>query len=275
MSYKKMLETAGFSYLGNHAHSTKVRLSEEAGTVTYCIYMAPADLSGYNVCPNNKFCRQFCLNGSGHAKLDILSGKNRIQSARIKKARLFFEDRELFMRIMVHEIEKCRRFAEKIGYAFAVRINGTSDLSPEDFILDGKNVLEIFPDVQFYDYTKVYSRINLIGKYENYDLTFSYNGHNLRASKIFLEKGGKVAVVFANQKMLPKTFAGFPVWDANSYDMRYLDPAGHVMGLHFHTTAANYDKEGNYIAPNSDFVVADTNPLCGWDEPQILNVKKA
>ena len=56
---------------------------------------------------------------------------------------------------------------------FSVRLNGTSDLSPEQFHLEGVNILEIFPEVQFYDYTKVYKRIELTKKYTNYDITFS------------------------------------------------------------------------------------------------------
>ena len=145
------------------------------------------------------------------------------------------------MRILVHEIRRTQNWAEKKKMGFAVRLNGTSDLSPESFVLNGKNILEIFPTTQFYDYTKVYSRISLLQRYDNYDLTFSYNGHNYAAAQKFLEAGGKVAVVFANQKKLPKYFGGFPVCDGNAYDMRFIDPGGHVIGLHYHTTAANYD----------------------------------
>jgi hypothetical protein len=147
---------------------------------------------------------------------------------------------------------------------FAVRLNGTSDISPEDFVYEGKNILEIFPNIQFYDYTKVYSRISLIEKYPNYDLTYSYNGHNWGCCEQFLRRGGKVAVVFENQEMLPMAFKGYPVWDANGYDMRYMDPQGYIMGLHFHKTGANYDSNGNYIRPNEDFVIRDENPDAEW-----------
>jgi hypothetical protein len=87
--------------------------------------------------------------------------------------------------------------------AFSVRLNGTSDLSPELFVDPdtGLNVLQLFPNVQFYDYTKVYKRIALMEKYPNYDLTFSYDGYNDEECKKFLENGGKVAVVFFSDKM--------------------------------------------------------------------------
>lgn len=259
--YKKALEQAGFSYLGNHAHSMKVRLSEEKGVVTYCVYLAPADLSGYNVCPNHKFCKKFCLNGSGHNKIDILSGLNRIEQARIRKSRLFFENRELFMQILVHEIRKCKRFAEKKGAGFAVRLNGTSDLNPEDFVLNGQNVLEIFPEVQFYDYTKVFRRVYLMDKYPNYDVTYSYSGHNAGLCEKFLSKGGKVAVVFAHD--IPDKFLGYPTFDANAYDMRYIDPKAHVMALHYHKTANDY-VGGKFIEPDTAFVVKSDDSRCEW-----------
>lgn len=73
------------------------------------------------------------------------------------------------MRIMIAEIQKYKDRAARLGYEFSVRINGTSDLSPLLFVNeDGKNILELFSDVQFYDYTKVPTRIKLSQKYNNY-----------------------------------------------------------------------------------------------------------
>lgn len=260
----------GVSYLGGVSTSMKTRLSEENGTLTYCIYLAPADMSGYNVCPMSKHCRQFCLQGSGLNKVDTMSHgveHSVINMARIKKTRCFFENRQLFMSILIAEIEKYRKLAKKKGLKFAVRLNGTSDLSPLLFRADGKNILEMFPDVQFYDYTKVPARINLLGRYPNYDLTFSYDGHNWEDAERFLKRGGKVAVVFRNQKKLPLTFRGWAVCDGNLYDMRYLDPASHIVGLHFHTTANNYkivDGKRTFVEPNTDFVIPDNSPMVVW-----------
>lgn len=263
MSYRGNLKEAGFSYLGSCSQSMKLRLSEENGVLTYGIYIAPANMSGYEVCPNSKWCREFCLNGSGHNKMELLSGKNRIQTARIKKARLFFENKELFMQLLVHEIRRWRRYASKKNLGFAVRLNCTSDLSPKDFVLDGQNILEIFPDVQFYDYTKVYSRIAILGKYSNYDLTYSYSGHNQNCCKKFLEKGGRVAVVFANQHKIPRKFMDYPTCDGNTYDMRYLDPSSCVVVLHYHATANDF-KSGKFVEPDTPFVIKDNDKRVVW-----------
>ena len=271
--YGRELENLGVSYLGNVAQSKKMKLSYDNGTMTYCLYLAPADMSGYNVCPNSEHCKQFCLNGSGQNKCDELARGiegSRINQSRIKKTRLFYENREIFMRLLVHEINKYKKQAEKKGMGFSVRLNGTSDLSPVAFRdpETGKNILELFPDVQFYDYTKVPTRIKLMQQYPNYDLTLSYNGYNDEECKKFLQNGGKVAVVFFDEKM-PKYFNGYPVTDGNQYDMRYLDPAQHVIGLHYHKVASDYyidPKDGirKFRVPETPFVVKVNDPRIEW-----------
>ena len=267
LNYTKTLRELGIAYLGNHSQSMKMRLSTTNGTITYCLYLAPWNLSGHQVCPGGLHCHKFCLNGSGHNKSDILyrgAEESRINKGRIKRTRLFYENKPLFTQLLIHEINKARNYARKHNMEFSVRLNGTSDLSPEAFVYEGKNILQIFPDVQFYDYTKVPNRFKLVEKYDNYYLTFSYDGYNWESCEWALEKGINVAVVFANQEMLPMRFAGYPVCDGNLWDMRYLDPKSHVVGVHYHVTAANYDKQGNYIAPDDDFVISDENELVEW-----------
>lgn len=266
------LRMIGVSYLGNVSHSMKTRLSAENGTLTYCVYLAPSVMSGYSVCPMSEHCREFCLQGSGLNKVDTMSHGielSTINQSRVKKTKAFFENKQVFMDVLIQEIEKYRRKARSKRMKFAVRLNGTSDLSPLAFRDErtGKNILQLFPRVQFYDYTKVRARINLLDHYDNYDLTFSYDGHNWDAAEEYLSRGGKVAVVFRDQKRLPVSFRGFPVCDGNAYDMRYLDPKSHVVGLHFHITANNYrmiDGKRTFVEPNSDFVVPSNSPYIQW-----------
>jgi hypothetical protein len=167
------------------------------------------------------------------------------------------------MEILIHEIASKRARAKRLGYGFSVRLNGTSDLSPILFKdpISGKNILEIFSDVQFYDYTKNPNRTKLMQKYPNYDITFSYDGYNWDECEKFLQNGGKVAVVFYSEnETLPKTFRGWNVVDANGYDMRYLDPKQSIMGLHYHKTANDY-KSGHFVKPNTPFVIDLDNEL--------------
>ena len=75
--------------------------------------------------------------------------------------------------------------------------------------------MEEFPNVNFYDYTKGFTRMIawLNGKMpDNYHLTFSRSEETSddRMKKI-LSLGGNVAVVFRGS--LPKTYLGFPVVD--------------------------------------------------------------
>ena len=271
--YGKTLESYGISYLGSVAQSMKMRLSYENGTMTYCLYLAPADMSGYNVCPNSQYCKQFCLNGSGQNKCDEFSRGvegSKINKSRIKKTKMFYENKATFMHLLIHELNKYQRRAARLGMEFSVRLNGTSDLSPVAFRdpETGKNILELFPNVQFYDYTKVASRIKLMQQYPNYDLTLSYNGYNWDDCEKFLKAGGKVAVVFYDEK-LPKSFHGFPICDGNTYDMRYLDPASHIVGLHYHKTANDYyidEKDGKrkFRVPDTPFVIKINDPNIDW-----------
>lgn len=247
--YGKALKAVGFNYLGGLKKSAKMMKSYTHNVATYCVYLAPANMAGrtkkgtrINVCPKSQHCKELCLNSAGHNKADILSnGKENIKHSlinisRIKKTKLFYNDRDTYMDILIHEINRDRSYAERHGMEFSVRLNGTSDLSPEIMKKDGKNILEIFPDVQFYDYTKVYNRTKLMKFYPNYDITFSYDGYNWDQCEQFLNDGGKVAVVFDSETM-PKTYKGYKVIDANGYDMRYLDPKGCIMGLEFHPIA--------------------------------------
>ena len=277
-SYGKELKNLGISYLGSVAQSAKMKLSYKNGTMTYCLYLAPADMSGHNVCPNSQYCKAFCLNGSGHNKASQLEQVDKggdvldsfVNRSRIKKTKLFYDDRALFMSLLIHELRRYQNRANRLGMEFSVRLNGTSDLSPVLFKdpETGLNLLELFPNVQFYDYTKVPSRIKLMQQYSNYDLTLSYNGYNWDDCEKFLNAGGKVAVVFFSDK-LPKSFHGYPICDGNTYDMRYLDPAKHIVGLHYHKTANDYyidenDGKRKFRVPDTPFVVKVNNEFVDW-----------
>jgi hypothetical protein len=230
--------------------------------MTYILYLAPAEQSGYNVCPGSTAeCREACLTESGHNRIDVK--KNAINKARIKKTKLFFEQREFFMGWLATEINKARNDAFAKGYTFSVRLNGTSDIQPEMFKYKGKVIFDVFNEVTFYDYTKVANRFKLLDKYSNYDLTYSFSGYNmLQSLELLSEKKGRVAMVFEG-KQLPKSFMGYKVIDGDEYDMRYLDEQGVIVGLKFKKVRNEIDTANNkFIIPmNSQFSVYDVNPM--------------
>ena len=201
--------------------------------------------------------------GSGRNKVSRLSGRDDIDGSRITKTRLFFANREVFMRLMLHEIKLEKKRAKLRGHEFSVRINGTSDLNPTLFKLGKKNILQMFPNVMFYDYTKVPNYLELMKKYPNYDITWSIDGSkdNFKLGMDYLKDGGRIAVVFGTETM-PKTFMGYKVIDGDKYDARYKD-GNVVVGLKFKRTAENF-KKGKFVMPNTEFIVREGDLRCKW-----------
>ena len=245
LSYKNATQAkreTGLSYIGAVNSSAKILKNEKYNELTYIIYLAPANLSGYEVCPmRTEECTKACLFGSGQV---IMDKTNRIVNSRINKTQMFFEDREYFMSWVVDEINKAKNKADKKGMKFSIRITGTSDIDPTLFKLNGKTLFEIFPDVQFYDYTKVAKRFRLLEKYSNYDLTYSFSGRNWNECQEILDNNrGRVAVVF--EKSLPETYKGYKVVDGDAYDMRYVDDQGVIVGLKFKRVKNKIEKSNN------------------------------
>lgn len=233
----------GLSYLGGIATSAKIAKGLKYEEMTYILYLAPADRSGYEVCPmRSAECTRACLNESGHNKIDI--HENTINKARVKKTKLFFEEREFFMAWLIDEIASAAKKAQRAGMKFSVRLNGTSDLSPEQFHMHGKNILQLFPEVQFYDYTKVYKRIQLTKKYPNYDITFSYSGTNMTETIAALTEGVRAAIVF---DAVPEEYLGRKVIDGDAYDMRYMDEGNVIVGLKYKKVRNSLDESTSFV----------------------------
>lgn len=240
----------GFSYLGSVNSSSKIMKTDKVLDIdTYVMYLAPSK----NVCAMaTKECIKGCLNTSGRAKMD--KSYAMMMNARVNKTKFFYDNRELFNSMLFNEIKNAYNRTTKKGKEFAVRLNGTSDLNPLLFKKDGQNILEAFPNVQFYDYTKVLNRIGLCEQYPNYDLTFSYSGYNWNDCLIALQNNVRVAVIFdlKPSQELPETFNGIPVIDGDKYDYRPLDGKGVIVGLRWKSIR---DKKANAEIKASPFVV--------------------
>lgn len=252
-----VLET-GYSYLGSVNASPKLKKNGKVSKQhTYGLYLAPAKLSGYNVCPNSTpECRMGCLHATGHTAMEIVSGGNRIQNARIGKVRLLKEQPEYFMRWLVTEIDNKRKTASKKDFGFSVRLNCTSDIDWAKIKLYGKNIFEIFPDVQFYDYTK--NVLKFIDKPANYHLTYSYTGRNWDKCKTVLAQGHNVAMVFNVKKEsdIPAMYKGYEVINGDITDYRIDDANGIIVGLKWKRIA---NKVNEVKVLNSCFVVRPAN----------------
>jgi len=236
----------GVTYLSSVSMSVKHQKSLKYGELTLSLYLAPAKMSGYEVCAGRTAeCTRLCLNQSGKNIGPQKVKGDFINQSRITKTRLFFENRDFFMDWLVEEIEAAKRKSIRITHKLSIRLNNTSDISPEQFTRNGKNILEMYPDIQFYEYTKIPSRVKLMKRYSNYDVTFSYTGYNMETCKQMLENNTRVAVVF---KKVPKEWQGYTVIDGDEYDMRYKDDKNVIVGL-------KYKVNRNKLTPEIKFVV--------------------
>jgi len=217
----------------------KVLKGMAQGYMTYILHLAPATLSGYNVCAKaTQGCIAACLNTAGRGGM-FKKGEttNVIQKARIRKTELFFEDRVQFMALLVKDIELAIKQSIRMKFFPVVRLNGTSDIAWEKYevVRDGitySNIFAAFPDLEFYDYTKILGR--KINHIENYSLTFSAaDGNDADVAKA-MQQGYNIATVFGIKKTLPmpETYMGRPVFNGDDSDLRFLDPHGVVVGLY-------------------------------------------
>ena len=212
------------------AGNSKIVKGEKLGYLTKGIHLAPANLSGYEVCRwRSKGCTLACLNTAGRGQMQ------NTQDARIKKTKLFFEDTLAFLAKLEKEIASTIKSAIKKEMEAVFRPNLTSDLMFEEIEnADGQTLMQRFPETQFYDYTKSFQRmakfINCSPEFpSNYHLTFSRSEHNETLCDMVLQMGGNVAVVFRDQ--LPKTWKGFEVINGDENDLRFRDKSGVVVGL--------------------------------------------
>jgi len=163
--------------------------------------------------------------------------KRNVQAA-IDKTKRFFSDRDTFMGELADDIAKIERAAIKRSYSPAIRLNGTSDLAWERIAVSWNgtrygNLMEAFPDVQFYDYTKRTDRKKLPA---NYSILFSRSEENEKDVKRMLAQGVNVAVVFYDSdprqhRALPSSYHGHEVIDGDEDDTRFMDQRGIVVGL--------------------------------------------
>lgn len=208
--------------------NAKTVKGQKLGFMTGILYLAPFNLSGYQVCAmaEKAKCHEPCLNKAGRGAFDST------QAARIRKTRWFFERRESFMQALIYSINALIRKAEREGFIPLVRLNGTSDIRWENIKIDkqGRNIFELFPTIQFYDYTKIPNRKNIPA---NYDLTFSYSGVVSFAPYVrkAVSKGERLAVVFDKKENFPEVFLGLPVVSGDDSDVRHLDKRGAVVAL--------------------------------------------
>ena len=214
----------------------KILKGMKQGYNTYILHLAPANLSGHETCPKRTAgCTSACLNTAGRGGM-FKKGEttNMIQKARIRKTQLFFSNRDEFFHQLINDIELAIKQSARMGLTPVFRLNGTSDLSFEKYSImgTGKNIFQLFPQVQFYDYTKILGR--KVAHIDNYHLTFSAADGNDTDVLRAMAQGYNVATVFGLKKTqpMPDNYQGRTVYNGDESDLRFLDPKGVIVGLY-------------------------------------------
>lgn len=208
-------------------NNAKTLKGGKMGYKTYIMYLAPytQNSQGINLCSHaSAGCASACLFGSGRGGMFSM-----VEEARKKKTEYFLSSRTEFMYQLKSEIERAVR-VNKDKAIVTIRLNGTSDIPFEKYkVFEGKNIFEIFPDVQFYDYTKNHIRF-LKELPSNYHLTFSRSETNHDKAMELLRSGFNVAMVFDKT---PQIYEGFEVINGDNDDLRFLDKKNVIVGLRY------------------------------------------
>jgi len=223
-----------------------------------------------STCPLSAMCEGLCL-GETSGQNQLYGGEGQFRSgprlSQYLKTEALVQHPEEFAVVLYDEIAKFEKWAnsergmeqieneagEKVMqpkqvYQPAIRLNVTSDFRPQTFA----SIIGAFPNVMFYDYTKLPTRSIA----SNHHLTYSSTGASqvVNGETIInpgsnwdkmvqrLNEGLNVAMAFTSRKDMPdfvvdeRTGQRFQVWNGDNYDARFLDPkredgVGMIVGL--------------------------------------------
>jgi hypothetical protein len=258
--------------------SAKAIKANKYGYLNAINYMAPHKSAGRgNLCASaSPGCIALCLGWySGQASMvkDLEHDINNVRKSRIRKTAAFFDDTQRFMQEAVYHINKLSRRADKLKLELCVRMDGASDIPFERIKItahDNLNIFELFPHVQFVDYTKILDRVLSPNKPANLHLTLSRSEINWQDCETALTNGHNVAVVFAES--LPEysdsnlynmgygqAYRGYEVIDGDQHDLRHLDKraeTGVIVGLLPKGRKAKSDQSGFVVRDHLELSAA-------------------
>jgi len=208
--------------VGTNAKTVK---SDKGGVyLTAILYMAPAvQVAGINICPLSELaeCRTACLYTAGRGAF------NNVQAARIRKTELWRDNRAAFLDALRSDLNKFETYCIDRDLIPAVRLNGTSDIPWEKH-----GIIDEYPGIQFYDYTKTYSRLNN-PQPSNYYLLLSYSMASVEYAQHIettaKNTGTNIAVVFRSDP--PATYLDRTVINGDLDDLRFLDAPNSIVAL--------------------------------------------
>ena len=192
------------------------------------------------ICPSSKAagCFDACLKSAGRGRFD------NVAKGRQWRSDLWHSDQDQFIERLIKELDNFSKLCKKQGVKPAVRLNVLSDIPFERF-----GIMDIFPEIYFYDYSKSAKRVNNPDLPKNYELIFSYSGREqfAKQSALGLDSDRPVAVVFRDK--LPAHFMGRPVIDGDQSDLINAKSGRVIVGLKAKGSLAKNENNGFVVDP--------------------------
>ena len=194
------------------------------------------EVNNFNTCPNSASCKDECLGKTSGNYFKVGGGRDlsefkgpRLNS--LNKTLGMINEPEAFAVRLYDEIAAKKREAEMNGNILGVRLNVLSDINPRVH----QAIIKAFPDVAFYDYTKMaYKPIA-----DNHHYTYSSTGvsqpdvqnsnTNWNRMRRMLDTGENVAMAFTDKEHLPEsifdeeTQKRYKVINGDTHDFRPLN----------------------------------------------------
>tara|TARA_R110000751_G_scaffold190860_1_gene296566 strand:+ start:295 stop:1026 length:732 start_codon:yes stop_codon:yes gene_type:complete len=223
-------------------NNNKTVKGEKDGFATYIFYGAPNTVSGYNTCASSsKGCRANCIFYSG------MGAMKTVQNARIRRTKLYFEERDYFLTLVNKDIMSAIKHGERNDMIPTFRLDGTTDIGL------ARHFVRLYPNVQFYDYTKVVKRVKMAEKYDNWHITYSLSENTTKSTvKILLAGTTNIAIPFKVVPNIGDRLWGRKLVDGYSTDLRFLDGDNRIVCL---------KAGGRGRKSDSEFIVPDVETL--------------
>ena len=212
----KLLDTTG----GN----TKLRKNNRDVKVRVAgLSLIPDD----RVCPMRHIagCAAPCLRWAGRGPMpSVVTGRQ-------SKLDYLYSDRLGFISQLKREIGNFERLCSKAGVIPYIRLNVISDVRWESTAYG--QIPQAFPNVNFYDYSKVANRLNKTP--DNYKLMFSYSPAVKFQPQVRLAMAANVPMSAVFYPAIPDTFLGAKVINGDNSDienLKYSYP-NYIIGLKY------------------------------------------
>lgn len=203
-------------------------------TESAILYLASAEYDR-RLCPAAGACAKaelglcMIMNAGRAAMKKRGETESAVITARKRKSDWLFRNRLDFEARLIRELRNLVKRARKKNKRPAARLNGGSDL-------DWSHIYAMFPEIQFWEYTKRPDLALKLYALPNVHVTYSFSEATTRKLfTVIFARGIDIAVVFGQRKgqPLPELFWDIPVYDADKSDYRWKDKQRGIAGLRF------------------------------------------